>query len=89
MNYDPEVVNAAVIPNCQFPFPSALGVAKQNASAFVAWAWVINGLGSIMATLLGVLLAILLGFNPTFLFAAGIYLFAALTFFFYNRMMPN
>ena len=67
------------------PFPTGLGVVKKQASAFVAWAWVINGTGSIMATLLGVLLAILWGFQAVFLIASGLYLCAALVFSLYSR----
>ena len=67
------------------PFPTGLGVVKKQASAFVAWAWVINGIGSIMATLLGVLLAILWGFQAVFLIASGLYFCAALVFSLYSR----
>ena len=67
------------------PFPTCLSIVKKQAPAFVAWAWVINSTGSIMATLLGVLLAILWGFQVVFLLASSLYLCAALVFTLYFR----
>jgi len=71
------------------PFPTGLSVVKKYAPAFVAWAWVINGTGSILATLLGVLLAMLWGFQMVFLSTGGLYLGAAIVFYLYNRSMPS
>lgn len=71
------------------PFPTGLGIVKTYSSAFVAWAWVINGTGSIMATLLGVLLAILWGFKAVFILASGLYLCATISFYFYSLFLPS
>ena len=71
------------------PFPTGLGIVKTYSSAFVAWAWVINGTGSIMATLLGVLLAIMWGFKAVFSLASGLYLCATILFNIYGRLIPR
>ena len=71
------------------PFPTGLGMVKKYSSAFVAWAWVINSTGSIMATLLGVLLAILWGFKAVFFLASGLYLCATISFHIYGQLLPS
>jgi hypothetical protein len=68
------------------PFPTGLSLVKQRSSAFVAWAWVINSTGSILATLLGVLFAVLWGFQLVFILASGLYLGAAIAFYLYNQV---
>jgi spermidine synthase len=68
------------------PFPTGLSLVKQRSSAFVAWAWVINSTGSILATLLGVLLAVLWGFQFVFILASVLYLSAAMAFYLYAQM---
>jgi hypothetical protein len=68
------------------PFPTGLSLVKQRSSAFVAWAWVINSTGSIMATLLGVLFAVLWGFQFVFIIASVLYLSAAIAFYLYAQM---
>ncbi len=67
------------------PFPNALEVVKWDAPIFVPWAYAINGVGSVVATIMGVLLAINFGFNWVFVFAAGLYICAGLGFLVYWR----
>jgi hypothetical protein len=68
------------------PFPTGLSLVKQRSSAFVAWAWVINSTGSVLATLLGVLFAVLWGFQLVFILASALYLSAAAAFYLYDQM---
>ena len=63
-----------------FPFPIALNVVKGRHVEFVAWAWGINGTGSVMATILALLLALSWGFQVVFLIAAALYVLAGLAF---------
>jgi hypothetical protein len=62
------------------PFPTALQVVKERAGQFVPWAWAINGTASVMSTVLGVIIAIIWGFNAVFFLSMVLYVFAGLVF---------
>jgi len=60
------------------PFPLGLSRLASEASAFIPWAWGINGCASVLSALLAALLAVHLGYRVVLLIAAGLYAMAAL-----------
>ncbi|RJO74414.1 MAG: hypothetical protein C4523_00705 [Myxococcales bacterium] len=56
------------------PFPTGLAYVRRGAAAFVPWAFGINGVASVAASVLCIILAILAGFTLVFVCAALIYL---------------
>jgi len=60
------------------PFPLLLAPLGAARPALVPWAWGVNGLASVLATTLGALLAVHLGFRAVLMLAAALYLGAAL-----------
>lgn len=60
--------------------PLTLGLTQlqNNAPAYIAWAWGINGCASVLSAILAVLLAVHFGFSIVLLCAAGLYLVALL-----------
>src|SRR5262249_17453235 len=61
------------------PFPLALTRVAAARSALVPWAWGINGCASVLSAVLGILLAMSLGFKAVLLIAIGLYAVAAVT----------
>ncbi|MGH8242762.1 MAG: spermidine synthase, partial [Steroidobacteraceae bacterium] len=61
------------------PFPIGLSRLAAESSAFIPWAWGINGCASVLAALLAALLAVHLGFSAVLLLAAALYALAAFT----------
>ena len=76
------LVTAALIAPLAFlmgmPFPLGLDVVSARSSAWIPWAWGINGCASVVSAILATLLAIHLGFIVVVLFAVMLYLFSAL-----------
>ena len=62
------------------PFPTGLAYVKTLFPAFVPWAWGLNATASVSATILGLLIALLVGLNAVFLTAAVLYGVAATAF---------
>jgi hypothetical protein len=62
------------------PFPTGLAYVKALFPAFVPWAWGLNATASVSATILGLLIALLVGLNAVFLTAAVLYGVAATAF---------
>ena len=62
------------------PFPTGLAYVKTLFPAFVPWAWGLNATASVSATILGLLIALLVGLNAVFLTAAVLYGVAAMAF---------
>ena len=62
------------------PFPTGLEAVKRLAPAFVAWGWALNGVASVTASLLAVLIAISSGLTSVSLLAGALYLGAAVAF---------
>ncbi len=59
------------------PFASGLAYVQRVHPRFVPWAWGINGLTSVMASILVIILAMRVGFNAVVLLGAGVYLVGA------------
>jgi spermidine synthase len=62
------------------PFPLGLSRVSEESSAFVPWAWGINGFASVVSAVLATLLAIEFGFGAVILAALTLYAFAAALF---------
>ena len=60
------------------PFPLALSQLSREAPGLVPWAWGINGCASVIAAVLGTLLAMEFGFTAVVVFALGLYVVAAI-----------
>ena len=75
----PSRSKASTASDAVLPFPSALAVASARGvqSAWVARAWVLNGVASVIATVVAMLLAMSFGFSLVLLFAATAYASAA------------
>ena len=58
------------------PFPTGLRLLGQLAPELIPWAWTINGVFSVLAPLLAVMLAMVAGFQGVLLCGAGAYLLA-------------
>ena len=54
-------------------FPTGLEIVRRVDPTFVPWAWAINGVGSVIATVLAVILGMEIGFAGVAVVAAGIY----------------
>jgi hypothetical protein len=61
-------------------FPMGLKLLRRIEPRLVPWAWVINGLASVAATVLAVVLAMEIGFSNVSLVAAGAYAVGRLAF---------
>jgi hypothetical protein len=87
------VVAAALVMPLGFamglPFPLALSQLSRQASALVPWAWGINGCASVIAAVLGTLLAMELGFTAVVVFALDLYVVAAVVFGLWPREAPS
>jgi hypothetical protein len=59
------------------PFPSGLKALSKDRQPLVPWAWGINGFASVTGAVLGVMLAISVGFTTLAVLASGCYLLAA------------
>ena len=62
------------------PFPTGLAYVKTLFPAFVPWAWGLNAAASVSATILGLIIALLMGLNAVLLTAAVLYGAAAAAF---------
>jgi hypothetical protein len=60
------------------PFPTGLRLLGQRAPELIPWAWTVNGVFSVLAPLLAVMLALVAGFHGVLLCGAGAYLLAFL-----------
>jgi hypothetical protein len=61
------------------PFPLGVEILGKGHGSLIPWAWAINGCFSVLAPLLGVMLAIRLGFRTVLWIGAAAYLSAYLT----------
>ncbi|MFK5894290.1 MAG: SAM-dependent methyltransferase, partial [Pseudomonadota bacterium] len=62
------------------PFPLALSSIDRSNSAYIPWAWAINGCASVISAVLASLLAIHFGFTVVIIFALGLYLLCLVIF---------
>jgi hypothetical protein len=59
-----------------FPFPRGLEWIRESRARLVPWAWAINAMGSVLGSVIAVILAIQYGFQVVFAFGAASYLVA-------------
>lgn len=59
-------------------FPTGINVLYRNAPGLVPWAWACNGIGSVVSTVLAVILGMAIGFSNVALVACAIYLLGTL-----------
>ncbi|MEM7199990.1 MAG: hypothetical protein AAF628_06975 [Planctomycetota bacterium] len=59
------------------PFPTGLSLLGRQAPALVPWAFGVNGAASVLASILGIVVAMEWGFTVVFLAAAALYLLAS------------
>lgn len=62
------------------PFPTGLSLLQVEAEGWVAWAWGMNGVGSVMASLANLMITVTFGLRVALLAAAVIYCLALLMF---------
>lgn len=60
------------------PFPAGLKLLGQTDQALIPWAWTVNGIFSVLAPLLAVMTAMVLGYSGVLLMGAAAYLLAFL-----------
>jgi hypothetical protein len=60
-------------------FPTGLELLRRLEPQLIPWAWAVNGVGSVVATVLAVILAMEIGFSNVSLVAAAAYLIGTLT----------
>jgi hypothetical protein len=60
-------------------FPTGLELLRRREPRLIPWAWAVNGVASVVATVLAVMLAMEIGFSNVSLVAAGAYLIGTLT----------
>ena len=74
------IISAPVAIFLGFFFPLGLGQLKGKKSAFVPWAWSINGAFSVISSVSAKILSQIAGFNFVLIIAAILYIVAALVF---------
>ncbi|CDZ76493.1 Spermidine synthase [Legionella massiliensis] len=57
------------------PFPTVIREIEQHYPSFIAWAWGVNGITSVLASVIAIIIAINFGFYMTIIIAAITYLF--------------
>jgi hypothetical protein len=60
-------------------FPTGLELLRQREPRLIPWAWAVNGVASVAATVLAVILAMEVGFSNVALIAAGAYAIGTLS----------
>ncbi len=64
-----------------FPFPLGIRALKEaNMETFIPWMWGINGVGSVLGSVLTIVVAVVFGFTQALLIGAGCYLIVFITF---------
>ena len=64
-----------------FPFPLGIRALKEaNLENFIPWMWGINGVGSVLGSVLTIVIAVVFGFTQALLTGAGCYLVVFLAF---------
>lgn len=67
------------------PFPSGLRILSMKSNQNVSWMWAINGATSVLGSIFATLLGIVVGFNYAMMFGATVYLIAMLCAFCWYR----
>ena len=88
----PLVFRAAATLACLFPvgillgipFPTAVKALERKNQTFIAWAWGVNGVSGVLASVLAIVIAMRVGFRSVVCLAAAIYLMAMLSYRWYS-----
>ena len=67
------------------PFPTAVKALEHRNPTFIAWAWGVNGVTSVLASILAIIVAMRVGFKVVVCIAAATYLIAMLSYRWYSR----
>ena len=67
------------------PFPTAVKALEHRNPAFIAWAWGVNGVTSVLASILAIVVAMSVGFKIVVCIAAATYMLAMLSYRWYSR----
>jgi len=89
----PLVFRAAATLACLFPvgillgipFPTAVRALERRNRNFIAWAWGVNGVTSVLASIVAIVVAMRLGFKIVVCIAAATYIMAMLSYRWYSR----
>jgi hypothetical protein len=90
----PLVFRAAATVACLFPvgillgipFPTAVKALGRRHRHFIAWAWGVNGVTSVLASILAIVVAMKLGFKTVVFIAAATYVMAMLSYRWHSRV---
>jgi hypothetical protein len=63
-----------------FPFPTAVRQLEKSNPNFIAWAWGVNGVTSVLASIAAIIVAMRFGFTVVVTLAAAIYLLGMLSY---------
>jgi len=59
------------------PFPAGIGMLESNLKSEISWFWGINGIASVLGSVLSVVISMGTGFHAVFVVSASLYLFLA------------
>jgi hypothetical protein len=64
----------------RMPFPTAVKALEKRNRHFIAWAWGVNGVTSVLASIIAIVVAMRTGFHAVVWMAAGTYVLAMVTY---------
>jgi hypothetical protein len=67
-----------------FPFPTAVKALERSSPGFIAWAWGVNGVTSVLASIVAIVVAMRKGFTVVVFMAASAYLLALVSYRWYT-----
>ncbi len=67
------------------PFPTAVRELERYYPSFIAWGWGVNGVTSVLASVVAIIVAMNFGFTATILIAAVTYLLGTIAYWAYFR----
>jgi hypothetical protein len=93
----PLVFRAAAAVACLFPvgillgipFPTAVKALERRNRNFIAWAWGVNGVTSVLASIFAIIVAMRLGFRTVVCIAAATYILAMLCYRWHSRALRS
>lgn len=71
------------------PFPTAVKALEKRNRSFIAWAWGVNGVTSVLASIAAIIGAMRWGFKTVVCIAAGTYLIAMLSYRWYSQTLRS
>lgn len=84
------IVLAALLPVGMilgFPFPTAVKEVEKHYPNFIAWAWGVNGVTSVLASIVAIVVAMRVGFTVVVLIAAAMYLLGLAAYQWHSRAL--